>query len=725
MPKIHQFAIYSETALAAYALGLLPGADNSAAYTADKVKMTASQATEFNATYDVLQQSTPTINGFSAVLLQNRTTGEKVLAIAGTDPSSPADLITDLVNVGLYGTVLGMPQYASLESFYAQLVSTGKLGASEQVTVTGHSLGGFLAQAFTARHTNVVSAAYTYNAPGFGSTELMLGFLGVTDAAGAAAKITNVHATDGLSITAGLGVMLGTSQPVRIEGDVSPLNNHSVVRLGDALAIFDTYARLQSNISMDQASSLFVASGTGDRRQEDALDALRTVFIGSASNDSNKTATDDRDAFYNNLYQLQNNAGFKTLSGQVQLVQVNPGFAASAHATTDAALAYRYALLELLPFAVVANTDAQNQTLYGSYTQRLSLYDETTGQGQLTQSWLTDRTAFLSTIAYRNQYDLSGALTPNPSLGIKAGHYLDVASNTDITVGLNISSTREFNFGGDAADSFVGRSAEDQLYGGAGNDTLNGLGGNDYLEGNAGDDSLIGGDGNDTLVGGTGSDTYQFTGSFGHDTITDSDGLGQIIIDSGAALSGGKKVLDNVWENDDQTISYTLAGTDLIIKRGSSVSSTMAGTILVKNWQAGQLGITLDNTPAATSASTHTYTGDQRAKLIGIETQLSVTADKPNFNSYAWNEISFAADGHMNNGVAEVNFADVLYGSAQADKISGLGGNDALSGGAGDDQIDGGTGDDLIGGGAGSDTITGGDGNDYINSSADLNVNGR
>jgi hypothetical protein len=283
MPTIQQLSIYSQTSLASYATDLLPIQNNSARYKVQAVGMAASQADDFDATWAVLQQSTPTANGFSAVLLQNRTTGEKVLAIAGTDPASPADIITDLVNVALYGTVLGMPQYASLESFYTQLVSSGKLGAAEQVTVTGHSLGGFLAQAFTARHTSVVSAAYTYNAPGFGTAELLLGFLGVTDAAAAAAKITNVHATDGLSMTAGLGTMLGAAQPVRIEADANPLNNHSVVTLGDALTIYDTYARLQPSINMEQASALFVASGIGERRQEDALDALRTVFIANNS----------------------------------------------------------------------------------------------------------------------------------------------------------------------------------------------------------------------------------------------------------------------------------------------------------------------------------------------------------------------------------------------------------------------------------------------------------
>ena len=127
MATISQLSSYSQTALASYAINLTPGGDNTSKYVDSNVRMSESQSTKFNATWDVIQQAT-SINGFSAVLLKNRTTNEKVLAIAGTDPASPADLITDLLNIALYGTVLGMPQYLSLESFYAELVTSGKLG---------------------------------------------------------------------------------------------------------------------------------------------------------------------------------------------------------------------------------------------------------------------------------------------------------------------------------------------------------------------------------------------------------------------------------------------------------------------------------------------------------------------------------------------------------------------------------------------------------------------
>ena len=425
-------------------------------------------------------------------MLQNRTTGEKVLSVAGTDRSSTADLITDLVNIAVYSTVLGMPQYNSLESFYAQLVSSGKLGSGEPITVTGHSLGGFLTQAFTARHTSVVSAAYTYNSPGFGTAEQLLGFFGFTDWPAAAAKITNVHATNGVSMTAGLGVMLGTSQPVKIEADTNPLNNHSVVALGDALAIYETYSRLQTDISISQAGALFASSGIEDRRLEAALDTLRTVFIGAASNDANTTPTGNRDQFYLNLQALQNNATFKDMSGQVKLVLANPGFAWLGQSDTDTALAYRFALLELQPFAVVASTNAQNQILYGYYTQRLSLFDPQSGQGELTASWMRDRAAMLNVVVKANSGNENFVYD---SALIEGTFFEDVATGTSrlAAAGQGTAPQRFVTFGGEGADTLPGAGRSDALYGGGGADTLTGLGGNDYLEGNAGADSLGGG----------------------------------------------------------------------------------------------------------------------------------------------------------------------------------------------------------------------------------------
>ena len=604
-------------------------------------------------------------SGFSAVLLQRPQTGEKVLAIAGTDPTSPADLITDLVNVALFGTVLGMPQYASLESFYQELLSNGKLGANEQVVVTGHSLGGFLAQAFTARHASVVASAYTYNAPGFGNIEALLGFLGVTDTS-AAAKITNVHAVDGMSVVAGLGVLLGASQGVRIEDDPSnPLANHSIVRLGDALAIHNAYASLHPGLSTEQIGSLFLAAGHRERRLEDALDTLRTVFIGSASNDINKTPTGDRDRFYVNLLALQDDVGFKALSGQIRMAQANAGFTSLSQVDSSNALAYRYALLELMPLAAVASTDAQNQTLYGAYSQRLSLYDATTGQGELTRPWLTDRAAMLDWLRLRNSRNVEGVITGGESgrTIIESMNYQDLASGTQLLVGAvdHLNQRRQVLFGGDAADTLVGYGKADHLYGGAGGDSLTGQGGGDHLQGDAGTDTLDGGEGNDQLVGGKGFDTYALEGSFGQDTIQDSDGAGVIKVGA-LQLAGGKASgAANTYKADGFTYARVANGAsvDLVIAQDGT-----GNRITISGWQAGQLGITLDETLIAPPPVSNTFNGEY-AKQIDPNDGTRYVFDS--FSNYA------------SSGRAARNRRCAL-GTASNDVLRGLGGNDALGG---------------------------------------------
>jgi Ca2+-binding RTX toxin-like protein len=261
---------------------------------------------------------------------------------------------------------------------------------------------------------------------------------------------------------------------------------------------------------------------------------------------------------------------------------------------------------------------------------------------------------------------------------------------------LDATKTQIF-IGGAGADTFTGGDKDDVFLAGGGNDTLNG------------------GAGSDLLYGGAGSDTYQFSGNWGKDTIVDADGQGSLTL-GGDPLKGGKKVADHLWQSDDEKTRYLLTSSgDLIVSRTDSDN-----TITIRNWQSGggnQLGIVLDDAPAPKKPVEGAlfFNGDQRAKIIGFgqETQFRVNADKPTYGTYAWGETSWAADGTLNNGVAEADFSDVIDASvagANGSVIHGWGGNDALSGSSGKDDIFGDAGDDLIGGGAGSDNIRGGDG---------------
>lgn len=250
--------------------------------------------------------------------------------------------------------------------------------------------------------------------------------------------------------------------------------------------------------------------------------------------------------------------------------------------------------------------------------------------------------------------------------------------------------------GGAGSDTLNGGAGSDQLVGGDDNDTLDGDDGNDKLLGDDGDDILIGGKGSDQLQGGKGDDTYRFALGDGVDVIRDEDGQGSIEVD-GQTLTGGKKRADGTWISDDKQYLFTLVdngqgGSDLVISRRGQRDG-----VRVQGWQAGQLGITLDDTPADDDGADFQVTGDQ-APFVD---------DNGHYRYDSYGNV-------VTTGEAQPGFADVIFGSGGNDKLSGGDGNDGISGYDGDDDIDGGASDDLLSGGAGQDRIYGGAGNDLL-----------
>jgi len=70
-------------------------------------------------------------------------------------------------------------------------------------------------------------------------------------------------------------------------------------------------------------------------------------------------------------------------------------------------------------------------------------------------------------------------------------------------------------------DTLSGGDGADMLKGGGGHDDLDGGAGKDKLDGGVGKDVLNGGAGKDVLTGGVSKDTFEFTGDFGRDIVTD------------------------------------------------------------------------------------------------------------------------------------------------------------------------------------------------------------
>ena len=615
-----------------------------------------------------------------------------------------------------------------------------------KIAVTGSSLGGHLAMAFAGLFPAAVDNAVAFNSPGFPNNAyvrtLFMGLGGIVPAVGNP-LITNVvsgeanNAGAELNLIAGFpfGSYPGLPLTVPIENqflsdvhDPKPHSyNHDQRQVTDALTVFDMLQRLDNTLTLERFASLLRAAASGENRSlENLVDTVESLL--GINKEALPAGNGERNALYGAIQAIVggapqsplSNPNFQSLVGKVFLAPANTEVAGKGRTSFGDIVA----LQTLSPFVLNPVGTAGQFALDGLWQSNAwsaDYLDWLADKALLlvgrqavnfTDRWLEDRGDLFVASLYRNRENISGPLTPIPLQGIKAGNYLDVASSTDFSVGLNVATIRQLWFGADAADKFEGRNGEDHLYGGSGDDNLSGLAGNDYLEGNSGEDTLNGGSGNDTLVGGTGNDSYQFSDAFGNDSIFDSDGLGKISIGS-TVLGGGKKVGEGLWESKDQTLVYVQRGADLLIGRRSTAgASTVNGTITIHRWQNGQLGLNLQGPQAPpTPVTPHIFIGDQHAQIV---------TDSQGTQSYNWNATSWAADGTLNGGVLEANFNDVIYGSSGDDRIFGLGGNDALDGGAGDDQIDGGAGDDVIAGGAGSDTITGGTGNDLIFSATGL-----
>lgn len=209
-----------------------------------------------------------------------------------------------------------------------------------------------------------------------------------------------------------------------------------------------------------------------------------------------------------------------------------------------------------------------------------------------------------------------------------------------------------------AGDDVMLGSRYAQTYdGGAGNDTISGGNNNDVL---------IGGLGNDLLQGDGGDDIYRYNLGDGDDVIFDynygNDGADRIVFGVGIAPA------------DLRFANNPSDGSEIIVSFASS-----SGSIRIRNQWWGDAGI-----------------------------EFLEFAD-----GTVWDQNQIAAAWTA--GQSSVG-DDLIFGSGNADVLSGGAGNDHILASGGDDAIDGGTGDDLLEGGGGNDLYHYrlGDGDDVI-----------
>jgi trimeric autotransporter adhesin len=409
------------------------------------------------------------------------------------------------------------------------LVSAADLAGG--IEVNGHSLGGYLATAFTRllgaqAH---VSHTSTFNSAGF-ALGSETAFAALTRAIGPGYGLgrwpgnteqTNYFAKNGINVTTNSLWFSQIGRRVQLfnEKDVTQVGNHYMYKLTDSLALATAMEKLDTRMTAQAAGALFDAgSNSMAASLEGVLDGLRKLIQGSSQSATPPGDVSDnassRVQFHINLKALIDDENFIALQGKV-LIETSSLELASRARNDFGALA---ALITLSPVWIRGNgaDDSALNALWSSNKwsaqqsvwqadRSMSQADLTAGKQTYTDQWLNDRAALVSALVRYNQADSTGNITRALAQGPNQIIYSDADSGTTLTVRTDGSQPSAYvKFGGGAGDALYGGMVEDRLYGGAGNDTLIGQGGNDYLQGDFGNDDLQGGADNDSLVGGLG-----------------------------------------------------------------------------------------------------------------------------------------------------------------------------------------------------------------------------
>lgn len=723
--------------------------------------MAPTQATDLLAHWDVVDHVPDLNSGFSATIFRSRTDpGHYTLAVRGSrEPlqdfvMADATLIAkdgvavlqlvDLYNfwqramtpvgqsysaarlVASDGTtppihVTGLPVDLKIEFINSSQLANPELRAGSgsigtlltDLDVTGHSLGGHLAMAFTRLFPALGAQALAVNGLGFkigdGNVDNLFAALGGGNGFNAG-LIENIYGDAGPEFAAMDSLALqqpGGYDGIFIEsGGLDTWLGHSGMQMTDSMAVYAAYAQLDPALTVSAITSILNASANRNADSlETALDNLREVILGPYAEG---TVPNSRESLHAHLQELQTALAEQPARTIVPLTSLTRDQIASLAKTE---IAYRYALEHLNPFTVTGD-----DALYAQHNE-----DGHLDAGRCSDLYLQDRAALL---AWKMNFDM-GNLDDDDALMRAEGTEKPYDSEWDTW---SVQGDWRFTDHGTQVDGQplsihvnnveLWDSPDHHIVFGAGqDDALTGAGLSDHLYGNAGADTLTGGQGADYLEGGAGEDTYVYASGDGLDTILDSDGLGRLEWD-GQAVKGKGELQSEDWKEtgpglwQDMRAGYTYlfipgeAGGTLKITRGDD-------SLTIRNWAPGQLGILLG---AGQAPGYNEISGTEQADT------LSGTSGNDRILGLGGNDSLNATQGgddrleggSGNDSLAGGSGADRLIGGEGDDGIVGGAGNDWLEGGPGQDTLDPGAGHDVVLGGAGREIINGGAGNDFI-----------
>ncbi|MEO8507316.1 MAG: calcium-binding protein, partial [Betaproteobacteria bacterium] len=654
-----------------------------------------------------------------------------------------------------------------------RVLGLGAVPAGAKLAVTGHSLGGHLAAAFTRLFPETGAEALTVNAAGF-ATGLLPGvggnartnirnLFGMLEGASSFDKdrITNLYGSAAgqlVSMNSGLGlVQPGHHYEIATESyEFATTVGHGAGQMTDSANVHDLFLRLDSSLRTQSTHH--------------ALDSLRPL-VDAAAADPLRTF----EATVNGLGQLlvpgfvslqgaddvRNEALYKAVQDirlaaegkDARLIPLVGPKAADINLLAKEAgsrgLAARFALDRLLPFVA----DGLDYGMFNSAGE-LDLYDPAVEAGALTAQWVADRTKMLG---WKNQFNLSDG---KPLLSERSETYvfsdLDPKSSMVLTVKGRMQSAwitpAKVVFGSTLGEAIDGGDvkAGDHLYGMGGIDTIHGRAGDDYIEGNAGDDTLSGDEGNDEVHGGAGADLLYgdanddaLHGEKGADTLEGGTGRDRLfggsdndILKGGADNDsldggGGDDVLNGSIGNDTLTggvgnDSYVLMpsdGNDIVDDSDGLGEMRIGADRLTGGTRIGG-GLWSNTVNGKEVLYSFSPAADGRGDLF-----IQSTAGRTTIRHFRNGELGIVLDGTVPplvpdpatvSSVNGTTLDDNRNGTSGRHPVLGSAGSERAQGLAGRDEVSGGSGDDIVEGGAGIDVVAGNGGNDAVYADADM-----